>query len=114
MPRGNVSQVKVHYHGKEDDFVIFVDDVESVEKWKKDRSIPLAQVVSGFKIFVTHKHGAQNAHDTPSKQTLENEFGTQNEDEVLVKILEGGIVQETEMEQWLSNGLDGIATTNHQ
>lgn len=55
MPRGNVSQVKVHYHGKEDDFVIFVDDVESVEKWKNDRSIPLAQVVSGFKIFVTHK-----------------------------------------------------------
>lgn len=43
------------------------------------------------------RHGAQNAHDTPSKQTLENEFGTQNEDEVLVKILEGGIVQETEV-----------------
>lgn len=44
-----------------------------------------------------NRHGAQNAHDTPSKQTLENEFGTQNEDEVLVKILEGGIVQETEV-----------------
>lgn len=43
------------------------------------------------------RHGAQNAHDTPSKQTLENEFGTQNEDEVLVKILEKGIVQETEV-----------------
>lgn len=43
------------------------------------------------------RHGAQNAHDTPSKQTLANEFGTQNEDEVLVKILEGGIVQETEV-----------------
>lgn len=43
------------------------------------------------------RHGAQSAHDTPSKQTLENEFGTQNEDEVLVKILEGGIVQETEV-----------------
>lgn len=43
------------------------------------------------------RHGAQNAHDTPSKQTLANEFGTQNEDEVLVRILEGGIVQETEV-----------------
>lgn len=43
------------------------------------------------------RHGAQGAHDTPSKQTLEYEFGTQNEDEVLVKILEGGIVQETEV-----------------
>jgi Shwachman-Bodian-Diamond syndrome (SBDS) protein len=55
MPRGNAAQVKVHYQGKDEDFIIYVDDVDSVQKWKKDRSIPLAQVVSGFKIFVTHK-----------------------------------------------------------
>ncbi|KAI4173751.1 MAG: hypothetical protein Q9188_001767 [Gyalolechia gomerana] len=96
MPRGNASQSKVHYQGKDEDFVIMVDDVKSVQDWKKDRSIPLAQVVSGFKIFVTHKHGAQNAYDAASKQTLENEFGTQNEDECMIKILEGGTLQETE------------------
>ena len=56
MPRGNAHQSKVHYQGKEDDFVIFVDDVQAVQEWKKDKSIPLAQVVSGFKIFVTHKY----------------------------------------------------------
>lgn len=56
MPRGNTPQVKVHYAGKDEDFIIFVDDVQSVQKWKDDRSIPLAQVVSGFKIFVTHKY----------------------------------------------------------
>lgn len=55
MPRGNASQSKVHYQGQEEDFVIYIDDIESVQKWKGDRSIPLAQVVSGFKIFVTHK-----------------------------------------------------------
>ena len=55
MTRGNTVQSKVHYQGKEEDFVIFVDDPQAVQKWKKDRSIPLAQVVSGFKIFVTHK-----------------------------------------------------------
>lgn len=55
MPRGIGAQSKVHYAGKEDDFVIFVDDVESVKKWKNDKSIPLSQVVSGFKIFITHK-----------------------------------------------------------
>ncbi|KAL8855259.1 MAG: hypothetical protein Q9178_008088 [Gyalolechia marmorata] len=123
MPRGNAHQSKVHYQGKEDDFVIFVDDVKSVQNWKDDRSIPLAHVVSGFKIFVTHKydgfhfrpsinaflnqgaamadvpkrrHGAQNAHDEASKQILENEFGTHNEDECMIKILEGGSLQETE------------------
>lgn len=56
MPRGNASQSKVHYQGKDEDFVIMVDDVKSVQNWKEDRSIPLAQVVSGFKIFVTHKY----------------------------------------------------------
>lgn len=55
MTRGNVHQAKVHYQGKDEDFVIFVDDVQAVQNWKDDRSIPLAQVVNGFKIFVTHK-----------------------------------------------------------
>ncbi|KAL8822400.1 MAG: hypothetical protein Q9191_006863 [Dirinaria sp. TL-2023a] len=96
MPRGNASQSKMHYQGKDEDFVIFVDDVKAVQDWKNDRSIPLAQVVSGFKIFVTHKHGAQNAYDAPSKSTLENEFGTKNEDECMVQILERGTLQETE------------------
>lgn len=56
MTRGTGNQAKMHYQGKEEDFVIFVDDVKAVQDWKNDRSIPLAQVVSGFKIFVTHKY----------------------------------------------------------
>lgn len=55
MPRGNAAQTKVHYQGKEDDFVVYVDNAAAVHDWKADRSIPLAQVVSGFKVFVTHK-----------------------------------------------------------
>lgn len=53
--RGNAPQVKVHLKGAEDDFVIFVDSAQAVRDWKADKSTPLAQVVSGFKIFVTHK-----------------------------------------------------------
>ena len=53
--RGNAPQTKVHLKGKDEDFVIFVDSKEAVQEWKKDRSVPLAQVVSGYKIFVTHK-----------------------------------------------------------
>ena len=55
MPRGNTAQTKVYYKGKDEDFVIFVDSAQAVKNWKGDRSIPLAQVVSGFKIFITHK-----------------------------------------------------------
>ena len=43
------------------------------------------------------RHGAQNAYDSPSQATLENEFGTHNEDECMIKILEGGTIQETEV-----------------
>ena len=53
--RGNDAQVKVHYKGNEDDFIIFVDSAQAVQDWKKDSSVPLAQVVSGWKVFVTHK-----------------------------------------------------------
>ena len=68
MPRGNASQSKVHYQGKEEDFVVYIDDIEAVQKWKSDRSIPLAQVVSGFKIFVTHKYESFSSH--PKRETV--------------------------------------------
>lgn len=53
--KGNAGQTKVHYKGKEDDFIIFVDSADAVKEWKKDSSVPLAQVVSGWKVFHTNK-----------------------------------------------------------
>ena len=47
----------------------------------------------------SHRHGAQNAYDAASKATLENEFGTSNEDECMIKILETGDLQHTEVSQ---------------
>jgi Shwachman-Bodian-Diamond syndrome (SBDS) protein len=55
MTRGNDTTTKVFYRGKADDFVIFVDDVTTAQKWRHDRTVPLAQVVSGWKVFVTHR-----------------------------------------------------------
>lgn len=52
---GNGGQTKVHFKGEGDDFVIFVDSAQAVRDWKADKSVPLAQVVNGWKIFVTHK-----------------------------------------------------------
>jgi hypothetical protein len=51
--RGNDPQVKVHFKGSNDDFIIFVDSAKAVQDWKSDSTIPLAQVVSGWKVFVT-------------------------------------------------------------
>nr|OQO25853.1 hypothetical protein B0A51_07939 [Rachicladosporium sp. CCFEE 5018] len=94
--RGNAPQVKVHYKGQEDDFIVFVDSAEAVKKWKTDKTIPMAQVVSGFKVFVTHKHGTQGVHDAASKGTMETEFGTSKDDDVIAAILEKGDIVETE------------------
>jgi len=55
MARGEANQIKVHFKGKEDDFIIFIDDAKAAQSWKTDKTIPLAQVVSAFKIFVTNK-----------------------------------------------------------
>ncbi|OGE55408.1 hypothetical protein PENARI_c004G01784 [Penicillium arizonense] len=93
MPRGNETASKIFYKGKSDDFIVFVDDLDILQKWKNDRSIALANVLNGWKIFVTHSHGAQGVLDTASKSMLQNEFGTDNEDACMTKILEGGEYQ---------------------
>ncbi|KAF2273397.1 shwachman-Bodian-diamond syndrome protein [Westerdykella ornata] len=96
MTRGNAHQVKVHYRGKSDDYLIFVENAQIVKDWLKDRSIPLAQVVNGFKIFVTHKQGNQGNFDGASDAQLNSEFGTHKAEEVIAQILEKGTIIETE------------------
>jgi len=93
MPRGNGPASKVHFKGTTDDYIVFVESPEELENWKKDKSIPLVQVVDSFKILVSHKHGAQGELDTASKSSLENEFGTTNEDDIVKKILQEGQLQ---------------------
>ncbi|KAI5244024.1 hypothetical protein E4T47_03823 [Aureobasidium subglaciale] len=94
--RGNAAQVKVHYKGSDDDYIVFVDSAQAVRDWKADKSVPLAQVVSGWKVFVTHNHGTQGVLDAASHSQLDNEFGTHKEEDVVQQILEKGDIQETE------------------
>ncbi|KAL4932048.1 SBDS family protein [Aspergillus undulatus] len=122
--RANDTSSKVFYKGKSDDFIVFVDDPEILQKWKNDSTIALADVVNGWKIFVTHKyaplphpyiitpHGSQGVLDGASKASLENEFGTHNDEECVKKILQGGELQgynqrERNGETNISNGPRG-------
>ncbi|KOS41100.1 hypothetical protein ACN38_g8040 [Penicillium nordicum] len=95
MARGNETANKIFYKGNSEDFIVFVDDLQILQKWKSDRSVPLTEVLNGWKIFVTHSHGAQGVLDTASQSALQNEFGTTKDDECMVKILEGGEYQAT-------------------
>ncbi|KAI1166892.1 shwachman-Bodian-diamond syndrome protein [Nemania serpens] len=96
MTKGEATQLKVHYRGKEDDFIVFVDDNQTYKKWLNDKSIPLAHFVSTFKIFVTGKQGNQGQLSDAAKLTLASEFDTENEDDVIKRILEKGNIQETQ------------------
>ncbi|KAF2662505.1 shwachman-Bodian-diamond syndrome protein [Lophiostoma macrostomum CBS 122681] len=97
--KGNDVQTKVHLKGKDDDFIIFVDSAEAVQNWKNDSSVPLAQVVNGWKIFVTHKQGTQGILDAASNSDLENQFGTHREEDVVKQILEQGTVQDVDAKE---------------
>ncbi|KAK2739208.1 hypothetical protein FQN57_006651 [Myotisia sp. PD_48] len=97
MARGNGEACKVFFRGETEDFILYVDSAESVQNWKKDSSVPLAHVVSGWKVFVNRRGGATGIHDTASKQELENEFGSSNEDVVVPKILKEGEIQASAM-----------------
>lgn len=44
-----------------------------------------------------NSHGTQGILNTASKGTLENEFGTSNEDEVIKQILQKGDVQTSQV-----------------
>lgn len=55
MARGETVQQKIHYKGDHDDYIVFLESAESYKKWQEDKSHPITQVVSAFKIFVTHR-----------------------------------------------------------
>ncbi|KAK3900285.1 ribosome maturation protein [Staphylotrichum tortipilum] len=115
MARGDVSHTKVHYKTDSgEDFVVMVDSVNDYQKWLGDKTVPLAHVVSSFKVFTTNRHGAQGILESAPRGILESEFGTANEDEAMQTILERGSVQEFEMaeRQGRKNDANGSYATH--
>jgi hypothetical protein len=111
MTRGNTQEVKMHYKGLNtgDDYLIYIASAELAREWKKDKTIPLVDVLDGFFVFVSHKYvapnashprvllnlrrqGAQGILDRASNAQLEGEFGTHKIEEVAQIILEKGQV----------------------
>lgn len=60
--------------------------------------------------FFCHRHGAQGLLDGASKGTLESEFGTSNEDECMIKILERGDYQTSTVSSFLLSRRWGNST----
>lgn len=83
---------KVFYKGKENDFVIFADNADLLQKYNKgDSTIPLIDIVSIYKVFINRQGGVEGLLDEASKSELQNEFGSKaNVDSVIKTILKEG------------------------
>jgi len=92
---GDRKLTKVFLSKNDQDFIIIIADSDTLSRWKKDKSVPLTQVVDSFQVFTTHKHGAQGVLDKASKAVLDAAFGTSNEDDIIKIILQDGQVQAT-------------------
>ncbi|EMD40495.1 hypothetical protein CERSUDRAFT_111087 [Gelatoporia subvermispora B] len=89
-----------------DEFTVIVNDAE-YKRWKEgDRTIPLTEVVDSFQVLHSTQ-GSQGILGKPSKQQLENTFGTSKDVDVVMKILEAG---EPQTAHGITTG--GVAT-NH-
>lgn len=56
MTRGEATQTKVHYKAGNEDFIVFVDDVEAYKKFRDgDTTIAMAHFMSNMSIYLTHK-----------------------------------------------------------
>lgn len=91
--RAEESQTRVHYKGESADFIVFVESAEQVNKWRSDKSIPLAQVVNSFHIFNTQQ-GSQGMLGQASAGTVENEFNTKVTEDAIAVILSKGDIKE--------------------
>lgn len=71
-------------------FVVMVDD-QMIKEYRKDKSIPLANVVESFEVFkYADGHGRSGKLMRPSKREIEDTFNTSNEDEVIEYIIANG------------------------
>ncbi|KAG7192744.1 uncharacterized protein KQ657_001527 [Scheffersomyces spartinae] len=80
---------RIFLKGTDNDFIVFVDEPEMWEKYKKDPSIDLVDFVSVFQVFVTSK-GSLGDLDTASEAELANEFGSADVNKAIAHILKNG------------------------
>ncbi|RXW24677.1 hypothetical protein EST38_g1187 [Candolleomyces aberdarensis] len=83
-----------------EEYTVIVNPAE-YKKWKSgDKTIPLTEVVDSFSVYHSTQ-GSQGLLGKPSKQQLDNTFGTHKDIDVVTKILEDGREQKGEL---ASNG----------
>lgn len=88
MPAHQASKSIVKVDGTE--FFVMTYPGKAAE-WKKDKTIPLVDVVQTFNVLTTSTGSNTGEAIHPPKGILESAFGTSNQDDIVKKIIEEGV-----------------------
>ncbi|CAG8636550.1 24836_t:CDS:2, partial [Racocetra persica] len=80
--------------GGREEFFVYADP-DMVQKWRKDKTIPLVDVIQSFEVFEVYNGGREGIAGRPSNQKLENAFGTTNDMEIIQQIIQHGTIHST-------------------
>ncbi|CAB76055.1 SDO1-like protein C21C3.19 [Schizosaccharomyces pombe] len=91
MSSSKANQTRVCYQPEDTTFIIIASNGPDVMRWRKDKTVPLTEIVDSFQVFTTSNNkGNEGQLITASKQELENTFGTSKDVDVVTKILTDG------------------------
>lgn len=80
--------------------MVLMVDGEAFGKYKKDHSIPLAEVVDSFDVFKYENPGTAGLLNKPSYQELTDVFGTTDEYKIVEYMLENGTLSGHVRSSW--------------
>jgi ribosome maturation protein Sdo1 len=70
--------------------MVLMVDKDALKKYKQDPSVPLAEVVDSFQLLKYDNAGRSGTKSKPSKQEIQDVFGTSRDDDVVKFMLEHG------------------------
>ncbi|KAI5797415.1 ribosome maturation protein [Peziza echinospora] len=100
--RADQPSIRCCYKGETEEFILILTHDNKLAEFRKElkhnpgtnTTVPLTEILDSFTIFTSNPQLGQVPLETPSKATLENEFGTGDQDFMIRKILEFGEVKE--------------------
>ncbi|KAI9497447.1 ribosome maturation protein [Zychaea mexicana] len=81
---------KIVYKGENGQEFFIVANPGMAQKWRKDKTIPLIDVVQSFDVLTTTNQSSTGEAIRVANGVLESEFGTSNTDDIVRKIVESG------------------------
>jgi ribosome maturation protein Sdo1 len=92
---GDVADRVIYKADNGEEFFVFANPF-MVEKWRKDRTVPLTDVVQTFDVFTVDSGGNQGIATRPSAQRIANAMNVETVDDAVRFIVENGTVRHLE------------------